>query len=318
MIELVEFEVEEMDSFEDEYVYDLGMEDVEKPWFFANDILVHNSFYTSLKIFEQKGIKLKNGDKISDEFYQLCQDVEDYVNEGINEWAIKSLRSNDPRFVFKRESICDCGIFIGKKYYVLHTLDEEGVVVDKFKYKGVDVVKTTMPKKVKPYVKKVIEHMILTQSLKETNDIFKEAYEQFKKLPIEEIAKISGMNNYANYSSKCNGMTTVKGMPSHLKAAYYHDFILEKNGWTSKYDKFKTGDKIKMVYVQKPNKYDLSMIGFKEFWMPEFDTIFKVDHEKMFGKIFYAAIERFYNAVGWNLRKPNENLVVEIEDIFGE
>jgi hypothetical protein len=72
------------------------------------------------------------------------------------------------------------------------------------------------------------------------------------------------------------------------------------------------------VYVKKPNRYDIDMIGFKDRWISEYDNIFKVDYEKMFGKIFYAAIERFYNAVGWTLRKPTENLVAEIEDIFGE
>lgn len=38
----------------------------------------------------------------------------------------------------------------------------------------------------------------------------------------------------------------------------------------------------------------------------------------MFAKIFHAAIERFYNAVGWKLRKPSENLTIELEDLFGE
>jgi DNA polymerase elongation subunit (family B) len=254
----------------------------------------------------------------SNEFYSSCDELEKYINDNISEWAIKFLRSEDPRFVFKRESICDNGIFIGKKYYVLHMLDDEGVKVDKFKYKGVDVVKTTMPKKVKPYVKKVIEHMIATQSFKETNDLFNEAYEEFKKLPITDIAKISGMNNYSEYSARCNGMNTAKGMPSHLKAAYYHDLIVEQNVWSSKYEKFKNGDKVKMVYIKKPNKYDLNMIGFKGDWPEEFDSIFTVDYELMFGKVFYAAIERFYEAVGWKLRKPSENVKVELDDLFGE
>jgi DNA polymerase elongation subunit (family B) len=268
-----------------------------------------DSFMVSLKMFGY--------DAGSDEFYTLCEDIEDYINNSMTEWARKALRSTDPRFVFKRETICDSGIFIGKKYYVLHVLDDEGTKVDKFKYRGVDVVKTTMPKKVKPYVKKVIEHMIMTQSLKETNDLFNEAYEEFKKLPIADIAKISGMNNYSEYSARCNGMNTVKGMPSHLKAAYFHDLIVGQNEWSSKYDKFKTGDKVRMVYVKKPNKYNLDMIGFKGDWLEEFNNIFVVDYEKMFSKIFHAAIERFYEAVGWKLRKPSENLTVELEDLFG-
>jgi hypothetical protein len=148
--------------------------------------------------------------------------------------------------------------------------------------------------------------------------MFNEAYEEFKNLSIAEISKISSMNNFAEYSSRCNGMNTVKGMPSHLKAAYFHDMIMEQNGWGSKYEKFKSGDKVRMVYVKKPNKYNLDMIGFKGDWPEEFDNIFTVDFEKMFSKVFYAAIERFYRAVGWKLRKPSENLTVELDDLFGE
>ena len=276
-----------------------------------------DSAYFSLKWVKLLGYEMLDNGEITPEFFNECDLIENYINEGMEKWARKSLLSIDPRFIFKREGICDHGIFIGKLYYALHVLNDEGVSVNKFKYVGVDVMKTSMPKKVKPYVKKVIEHMIMSQSLKETNDMFNEAYEEFKNLSIAEISKISGMNNFSEYSVRCNGMNTVKGMPSHLKAAYFHDMIMEQNGWDSKYEKFKSGDKVRMVYVKKPNKYNLDMIGFKGDWPEEFNNIFTADFEKMFNKVFYAAIERFYEAVGWKLRKPSENLTVELDDLFG-
>jgi hypothetical protein len=173
-----------------------------------------------------------------------------------------------------------------------------------------------MPKVVKPYVKKVIEHMILTKSLQETNNLFYEAYEIFKSLPIESISKISGMNNYEKYSKKCNGLQIVSKMPSNLKSAYHHDYIIDKLGVESKYDKFKSGDKVRSVYVKTPNKYNISNIGFKEHYPEEFNEIFLVDYEKMFDKMFFAAIDRFYDAVDWKLRKPNENVRIELEDFL--
>ena len=39
-------QVECLGEFEDEYVYDIGI-DADHPYFFANDILVHNSVYFS-------------------------------------------------------------------------------------------------------------------------------------------------------------------------------------------------------------------------------------------------------------------------------
>lgn len=275
-----------------------------------------DSDYLSFKWVDKLGIPFIINNKISDEFYTVCDEVESEINSKMSEWAKRKLWSIDPRFVFKRESICDHGIFIGKKYYVLHMLDDEGVKVDKFKYKGVDVVKSTMPKAIKPHVKNIIETMISTQSLNATNQAFTKVYEIFRGLGVESIYKNSGINNYEKYSKQCNEFTTVKGMPAHVKAAYYHDLLLNKLGLSGKYETFKSGDKVKSVYVKTPNRYGIDMIGFKGEFPEEFNDIFEVDYDKMFSKILYASIERFYDAVNWKLRKPNENVKLELDDFL--
>ena len=274
-----------------------------------------DSGYFSFEWLKEKNIPLLKDGAISEDFLKVCDDVEKYINEGMAKWARGVLRSEDPRFVFKREAISDSAIFIGKKYYAMHMLDDEGVSCDKFKYIGVDVVKTTMPKAIKPRVKEIIEAMILSRDKNKTNQKFRDTLDIFKSLPIKDIAKISGMNKYEDYSSKCSGFDTVKGMPNHLKAAYYHDLINEMNGWS--YEKFRSGDKVQIVKLRTPNKYNIPQIGFKGEYPKEYNDIFDIDYELMFDKIVYAAIDRFYQAVNWNLRKPSEDVVVELEDIFG-
>jgi DNA polymerase elongation subunit (family B) len=285
----------------------------------AESHLIYNdtdSCYISLKLLEEYDIFISKDGKITTDFYKVCDEIENHINVGCNEWAKRKLWSLDPRFVFKREAICDKGIFTGKKYYVLHILDDEGIPVDKFKYKGVSVVKTTMPKVLKPYVKKIMEVMILTQSLKETNDTFIEAYEIFKGLDVESIYKNSSVNNYEKYASQCKEFDTVKGMPAHVKAAYFHDILLDKLDISQKYQKFKSGEKVKSVYLKLPNKYGINMIGFKGKYPEEFKEVFEIDYEKMFDKLLYSSIEEFYNSVNWKLRKPNENVKIELEDFF--
>jgi DNA polymerase elongation subunit (family B) len=285
----------------------------------AESHLIYNdtdSCYISLKLLEDYNIFISKDNKITTDFYKVCDEIENHINVGCNDWAKRKLWSLDPRFVFKREAICDKAIFTGKKYYVLHMLDDEGIPVDKFKYRGVSVVKTTMPKVLKPYVKKIMETMILTQSLKQTNDTFMEAYEIFKGLDVESIYKNSSVNNYEKYSSQCKEFETVKGMPAHVKAAYFHDLLLDKLDIAQKYQKFKSGEKVKSVYLKTPNKYGISMIGFKGKYPDEFKDIFEIDYEKMFDKLLYSSIEEFYNSVNWKLRKPNENVKIELEDFF--
>jgi hypothetical protein len=107
-------------------------------------------------------------------------------------------------------------------------------------------------------------------------------------------------------------------MPGHAKAAYYHDILLDKLDIASKFEKFKSGDKVKQLYVKTPNKYGIDIIGFKYKYPKEFEDIFQVDYERMFEKVLFSAIETMYKSVGWKLRKPNENVKIELEDFFAE
>ena len=71
------------------------------------------------------------------------------------------------------------------------------------------------------------------------------------------------------------------------------------------------------MYVELPNKYMLESIAFKNEFPEEFSGLFKVDYDKMFEKILFQAIERFYEAVHWRIRKPKDNVQTELFDLFG-
>lgn len=277
-----------------------------------------DSGYFTLKPISNHGLKLldEKGD-ITEEFYKECDAIEEYMNNGMTEWAKKAYKSIDPRFIFKRESICDDGLFVAGKNYVLHVLDLEGVKINEYKYKGLAVVKSTMPRVIKPFVKQIIESVVSDKSLKKSNELFANAYEAFKALTPTEIAKIQNMNNYEKHGSKSDGFNTAKGMGGHVKAAHYYNVMLEKLNLTGKYEKFKSGEKVKQVELVTPNRFGIDRIGFKDKFPPEFDEIFKIDYEKSFVKILFAPINKIYETVNWVLRKPNENVRVELDDIFG-
>jgi DNA polymerase elongation subunit (family B) len=212
--------------------------------------------------------------------------------------------------------IADAGLFLQNKRYVLHILDDEGIKENKYKYTGVEVVRTTMPNAIKPYAKGIIETMMKTKSLAKTNKIFNEAYETFKTLGPQEIAFVMGVKGYEKHAVACKGFETVKGMPVHAKSAYFYNQLLERLGTGNKYEELSSGDKVRFMYVETPNKYGLQSIGFKYEYPVEFEDIFKIDYEKMFDKILYQSIARFYDNVNWNIRKPSENVQTELFDLF--
>jgi len=274
-----------------------------------------DSCYVTLR---HLGIKFSEGGKVTQKAHDHAKALEDKLNTEIEKYAKAAFNSKDPRFVFKREAIADVGLFLEKKRYVLHVLDDEGIPCDKWKYTGVDVVRTSMPKAVKPYVKSIIETMLMTKSLTSTNKVLGEAYEVFNNLPVEDISRTSGIKGYEKYASLCNDFKIASRMPNHVKAAYYHNLLIDKLGLERKYTKISSGEKIKYFYVEKPNKYGVDCIGYKTKFPEEFKAIFNPDKEVLFEKIIFSTVEKFYDAVNWTPRKPSQQVQCELFDIFGD
>ena len=277
-----------------------------------------DSVYITLKpLIEHLNIPFLEGKKVSPQVKDLVQEIEDVLNEGVQDWSKKSLNSKDSRFVFKRESICDVGMFLQKKRYVLHILDDEGIPVNKYKYTGVEVVRSTIPGPVKPHVKNVIETMLSTKSLSKTNKVLNDVYDKFKVLPIEDISFVMGVSDYQKYARKCDEFFTVKRMPIHTKAAYFYNMMLGRKKLTSEYEKISNGDKVRYFYVVQPNRFGINAIGYKYYYPKEFKDSFEPDTEKMFEKIVFSVIERFYDAVNWKIQSPNKLVQTDLFELFG-
>jgi DNA polymerase elongation subunit (family B) len=285
-----------------------------------NECIVYNdtdSSYISVKPLITNGLPFadENG-KLTQKFHDEVQNIEDFLNDEIKIWGKKALNSKDCRFVFKREVIADVGIFLQKKRYVLHILDDEGIPMDKYKYTGVEVVRSTMPDAIKPHVKNIIETMLSTQNISETNKALDNVYKIFKDLPVEDITFVSGIKGYERYAGQCDGYKTAKGMPIHVKAAYFHNLILKRLGVENKYETISSGDKVRYFYVEQPNPYNLSCIAYKYYYPEEFKKIFHADYDKMFEKILFNVIERFYDNVNWTPQKPGSAVQTNLFELL--
>jgi hypothetical protein len=133
---------------------------------------------------------------------------------------------------------------------------------------------------------------------------------------LEEIATNKGLKNYDKYASQCKDFQTVKGMPNHVKSAYYYNILIDRLGLTLKYEKIKSGDKVKLFYLKKPNKYGIESIAFKYYYPEEFRQIFEPDYEKMFEKVIFSPVEKFFKTVNWIAQKPNEMTKCDLLEYF--
>ena len=85
-----------------------------------------------------------------------------------------------------------------------------------------------------------------------------------------------------------------------------------------KYETIGSGDKVRFFYVKKPNRYNIDSIAYKYEWPEEFDAFFKADYDKIYEKLIFAPIERFYNAVNWKCYLPNQAVQCDLFSLLSE
>jgi DNA polymerase elongation subunit (family B) len=274
-----------------------------------------DSVYVSINSVLQKlNINLVQEGKISTEVHDIVNTLDKHVNTEILNWARIELNSVDPRYVFKREVISDVGVFLQKKRYILHVLDEEGVSVDKFKYTGIELVRSTTPKKVKCFIEDIIKTSLLSQDIKKSNTVYSNSYVDFQKLDPNDIAARTSINNLEKYAEGASLYKYKKGTPSHVKGAIAYNLLLKEYKLNDRYEEIQSAQKVKKLYCAK-NKYGLDAISYVTVLPKEFDI--KVDWDKMFNKLVTQPIERFYEAIGWALPQIGKEVQTDLFEMFG-
>jgi DNA polymerase elongation subunit (family B) len=274
-----------------------------------------DSLYISINpILEQHNIPLLLNGEINPKVHEIVDKIDKHVNIEILEWARKELFSIDPRYVFKREVISDVGIFLQKKRYILHVLDEEGVAVDKFKYTGIELARSTTPKKVKKFIEEIIKTALLTRDCKQTNEVYRKSYDLFQKLDPNEVAARTSINNLEKYSEGASLFKFKTATPSHVKGAIAYNILIKELKIDDKYEAVQAGQKVKKLYCAK-NKYGLDAITYVSELPSEFGI--RIDWDKMFAKLVSQPSERLYDAIGWSLPEIGKEVQTDLFDMFG-
>lgn len=253
------------------------------------------------KMTEQK---IKYMDKICEEVFQP------FINKGYKELA-DYMHAYEQKMVMKRESLADKGIYIAKKRYILNVHNSEGVQFKepKLKVMGLEMVRSTTPAVCRSKLKTAIPVILDGNSvgLKQYVADFKQ---EFMKLPVHEIAKPSGVNGIITY--KGTDGIYAKGTPIHVRGCLLFNHHTKRLGLGKKYQSIQDEDKIKFVYVRKPNPFQEDIISFPTHLPPEFGLDEFIDRDLQFQKVFVDALQIMVNPLGWNLDDS-----ANLEDFFG-
>ena len=224
-----------------DYVYDIEVGNTHM--FFANNILVHNTdstYFSTHGKNESEAVQVADavGEETSKSFPEFMSETF-LCAEGFND-IIKT----------GREIVSDRGIFVDKKRYFLHIVDNEGYKCDKIKVMGLDTKKTTLPKEVSKTLNGFVEAYLKG---KNWDDIaieivdFKD--ELFNTKKVMNIGLPKGVKKVEWYTGNYNNDRKTF-LPGHVAASVFYNICRNEYGDKESLE-IKSGMKIKVFYLNK-------------------------------------------------------------------
>lgn len=302
-VEFVEdFEVIDLGEIE-QYVYDIEVDETHS--FFANDILVHNSFYYQIAPMVQKQFGKVQGFSENEitEVTNWCNEFEQEHTQKVLERTIKEyaelLNIARPDVVgAEREVIADAGVFIAKKKYFARVRDLEGVRFSSsdpyIKVMGLEIAKSSSPDWVKKKLKESISH-IMDKSEAEFLQWVETVRKEFATLPASELCSYQGVNNL-DYK------LTDKGIPQGSRSAIMHNLWVQEQGLESEIPLLEAGEKYKRCYLKTPNRFKTEILSFDSDKIAELieqDGIF--DYAKNFKLLFEQPLQRMVESLNYDV-----------------
>jgi DNA polymerase elongation subunit (family B) len=229
---------------------------------------------------------------------KICKvELEKYI-EGCYQELAEYMNAYDQKMQMKRENIADRGIWTAKKRYILNVWDSEGVRYSepKLKIMGIEAVKSSTPAPCRKMIKDGLKIM-MSGTEDEVIRFIDKCFQEFKSLPPEQIAFPRTASDIRKYSSYSEIYT--KGTPIHVRGSLLFNHYIKEKNLTNKYSIIGNGEKVKFIYLKKPNIIQENVISFISEFPKELGLDKYIDYELQFEKSFLDPLKSILDSIGW-------------------
>jgi DNA polymerase elongation subunit (family B) len=233
---------------------------------------------------------------------KVCKvELEKYI-EGCYQELAEYVNAYDQKMQMKRENIADRGIWTAKKRYILNVWDSEGVryTEPKLKMMGIEAVKSSTPAPCRQMIKDALK-LMMSGTEDEVIDFIDNCRQKFKSLPPEEIAFPRTASDVRKYYSPSN--IYASKTPIHIRGALLFNHYIKEKKLTNKYSLINNGEKVKYIFLKKPNIIQENVISFISDFPKELNLDKYIDYELQFEKSFVDPLQSILDSIGWEVEK---------------
>jgi len=229
---------------------------------------------------------------------KICKtEIEKYI-QGCYEELAEYMNAYDQKMIMKRENIADRGIWTAKKRYILNVWDSEGVryAEPKLKMMGIEAVKSSTPAPCRKMIKDGLKIM-MSGTEDEVIKFINECRQEFRTFSPEQIAFPRTASDIRKYSSR-NEIYS-KGTPIHIRGSLLFNHYIKEKKLTHKYSLINNGEKVKYIFLKKPNIIRENVISFISDFPKELGLDKYIDYELQFEKSFLDPLKSILDSIGW-------------------
>jgi DNA polymerase elongation subunit (family B) len=218
---------------------------------------------------------------------------------------------------FELESLSYSGIFLGKKKYVLDIAWQDPnkdmfPKLSKIKSTGIELAQGGTAPFAREKLTFLLRHIFdrgKSFDIREFVKILKEIKNEFKVQNPDQVAVGTAVNNIEKFIiNDTNKFEVAKGCPMHVRAAGYHNYLLNNSKYKAKYSLIRSSEKIKYYFVKVKNEQENNVFGYLNGSYP-YEIAPPIDYDEQFNRVILDPINRFVESMGYTPLSPNLLLV---------
>lgn len=318
--------VKPVDNTQSTDVYDIGMRNNEHPWFFANNMLVHNSVYFSAYPTLKKDINAGNipwdKDKVIQLYDQICQQANSTFGDFMAR-AFHCPKTRSDVIAAGREIVGSSGLFITKKRYAILVYDDEGERKDvddnpgKVKAMGLDLRRSDTPVYMQDFLMEILLMVLQDYAEDDVLERITKFRKEFENMPGWEKGTPKRANKVGHYR-QLEEKQGKANMPGHVRAALNWNTLKRMNG--DRYSQEIVDGMKTIVCKLKKNPLGYTSIGYPtdELRLPEWFKELPFDDAAMEETIIDNKIGNLIGVLDYDLESTKQHNTFNSLFDFGE